>query len=110
MSTKPSWESYSTEEALKIPQLKHLAEALIRDAQNPQRGYRTKKYLKAQRSMTEVWVHQLREKHPGWQLKDILAEIVKGYPADMPSDVLLAMAQFIIETWEKAVMEVEVPA
>lgn len=50
---------------------------------------------------------KLRLEHPDWQLKDLLAEIVKGYPADLPSDVLVQCVQFIAEAWEMTVTEEE---
>ncbi|MEK7253958.1 MAG: hypothetical protein AAB316_04385 [Bacteroidota bacterium] len=102
MLSKQSWEGYSIEEALQIPALKHLAEKLIEDAKDPQKGYRRPKYLQAQKSHTRVLVQELLLEHPDWQLKDLLLEIVKGYPDDLPSDVLLQCVQFITEAWEKS--------
>ena len=66
------------------------------------------KYLKAQKSMTRLKIHQLHVSNPDWELKDILAAIIKEYPADMPPPVISTMVQFIIGEWEKLVVPEEV--
>ena len=66
------------------------------------------KYLKAQNNLTKLKIQRFRKSHPNWELKDILAAIIKEYPADMPSSVISTMVQFIISEWERLVVPEEV--
>ncbi len=52
--------------------------------------------------LTAVKLVKLRTEHPEWALKDTLAEVIKSYPSEIPSDVLLQLTQFIFGQWEKA--------
>jgi hypothetical protein len=67
-----------------------------------QNAFRHRKNLLAMQDMTAMKLVKLKLEHPEWALKDILLEVVKTYPAEMPSDVLSHMTQFIFSQWEKA--------
>jgi hypothetical protein len=101
---------FTIDEALQVPGLKHLAEDVQHLEKDPQRSYRTQKYLQAQKSLAKISLLQLRTEHPEWHLKDCLAVIVKAYPANLPSDILQAMTQYIIGTWEKLDMKEQAAA
>jgi len=99
--SKPSQQIYSVETSLSIPRLNRLAEDVLRQQQNPQQGYRSIKYLKAQKSLTVLWVLELVEAHPDWLLKDVLMEIIRNSPDDLPVGVLSERIQCVLTEWKK---------
>jgi hypothetical protein len=66
-----------------------------------QQGFRHRKNLLALQDLTAIKIAKHQLEHPNWGLKDLLAEVIKGFPSEMPSDVLLQMTQFIVSQWEK---------
>lgn len=64
------------------------------------RFYR-KKYKLALQLYAKLDMVAYAQTHTEWGTKDILAEIVKDYDKNLPSDILLEMAQYIVIEWEK---------
>jgi hypothetical protein len=60
-----------------------------------------KKYKLALQLYAKLDMVAYAQKHPEWGTKDVLAEIVKDYDKDLPSDILLEMAEYIVTEWEK---------
>lgn len=58
------------------------------------------KYRHALKLTTKIKVHQSAQSNPEWTAKDVLIAIMKGYNSQLPSVVLLEMAQFIVTEWE----------
>ena len=65
----------------------------------------SKKYLKASELAAQIEMNRLRDEHPNWELKDVLSVILKDFPPEIPSQLLLQLTQFIVEEWEKIEME-----
>ncbi len=68
---------------------------------DPKRILFPKKYRKGLHGVAIYSVHELREEHPEWRLKDILADLIKNSNPDMPPAFLLEFAQHIIASWEQ---------
>jgi hypothetical protein len=65
------------------------------------RKFYRKKYKLALQLYAKLDMAAYAQTHPEWGAKDVLAEIVKDYDKDLPSEILLEMAQYIITEWEK---------
>jgi hypothetical protein len=64
------------------------------------RFYR-KKYKLALQLYAKLDMVAYAQTHPEWGAKDVLAEIVKDYDKDLPSEILLEMAEYIVTEWGK---------
>ena len=58
------------------------------------------KYRHALKLTTKIKVYQSAQTNPEWSAKDVLVAIMKGYNSQLPSVILLEMAQFIVTEWE----------
>ena len=58
------------------------------------------KYRHALKLTTKIKVYQSSQTNPEWSAKDVLIAIMKGYNSQLPSAILLEMAQFIVSEWE----------
>jgi hypothetical protein len=64
-------------------------------------SYFKKKYRLALEISTKMMVQGMYEKHPNWTTQDVLVASLKEYNSDLPSSILLEMAQIIVIEWEK---------
>ncbi len=111
MQTTSKYNNIPAKEALKIPELKDMAEAMLKNSGNTRRQVlASEKYLKASELATRFLLMELLQKHPDWQLKDIFVAAIQTFPAEMPPQVLLKMTQIIVEEWEKVKLEDAVTA
>ncbi len=62
-------------------------------------GFRRRKNLLAMQDLATVRMKELVAANPDWGLKDVLAEVIKGYPKEIPGDVLLQMTNFMVAEW-----------
>lgn len=58
------------------------------------------KYRHALKLTTKIKVYKYAQSNPNWSAKDVLIEILKGYNSQLPSSIILEMAQFIVTEWE----------
>lgn len=65
-----------------------------------QAGFRRRKNLLALQDLTSVNLLRLKAENPSWELKDVMAEIIKNYPPEMPTDILQQMTNHIFSEWE----------
>ncbi|MEK7253826.1 MAG: hypothetical protein AAB316_03720 [Bacteroidota bacterium] len=106
MKKEASLAAISWEEKLAFFGAKPMSpEALEQTHANRQQSYFREKYLKGLRTVTRIDMHQLRKEHPEWGLKELLSAMLPGYSPELPPQVLLMMAQFIAEEWEKSERE-----
>ena len=63
--------------------------------------FKSKKYRMGLEMVTALSYDELRQAHPEWPLKDILAETVKGFNPDLPPHLLVEMTQLICRKWEE---------
>ena len=75
---------------------------LLQMATLSQKTYYKEKYRHGLKILTLMDMENYIQEHPEWQLKDILAAILKNYNPELPAAILLEMTQFIIVEWEKA--------
>jgi hypothetical protein len=86
---------------LGIPLRLMTEEEIAEKSKSTQNPFFKKKLHIALKVATEMSVHKLADEHPDWHAKDVLAEIIKGYNPEIPSVLLLEMAQLILDKWEK---------
>ena len=63
--------------------------------------FKSKKYRMGLEMVTALSYDELRQTHPEWPLKDILAETVKGFNPDLPPNLLVDMTRLICRKWEE---------
>ena len=73
-------------------------------------GFNSAKYHKAQKTYTKLTIHELHKKNPKWGLKEILVNIIYSYPSEMPIELYSEMTQFIIEEWNKIMVDEAITA
>ena len=66
-----------------------------------QNSYFKKKYRIALEATTKMMVQDLYIHYPDWSVRDVLTTALKEYNDDLPSALLLEMAQLIVSEWEK---------
>jgi hypothetical protein len=66
-----------------------------------QKSFFKEKYRHGLKILTQMDIERHILEHPEWQLKDVLAAILKNYNPELPAIILLEMTQFIITEWEK---------
>jgi hypothetical protein len=64
-------------------------------------SYFKKKYRMALEVTTKMMIQEMYEQHPDWSVKEVLVAAIKEYNSDLPSVLLLEMAQLIVTEWEK---------
>lgn len=64
-------------------------------------SYFKKKYRLALEVTTKMMVQDHYKQHPDWSIRDVLSNTLKEYNKDLPSLLLLEMAQLIVTEWEK---------
>jgi hypothetical protein len=77
-------------------------EEFLQMATLSQKSYYKEKYRHGLKMLTLMDMEKHIQEHPEWQLKDVLAAILKNYNPELPAVILLEMTQFIITEWEKA--------
>lgn len=58
------------------------------------------KYRNALKISTQIELYKYAQSNPEWIAKDVLIAILKGYNSQLPSIILVEMAQFIVTEWE----------
>lgn len=61
--------------------------------------FRHKKNILALKDLTSVSLRQIVESNPDVSLKDVLSDIVKDFPQNIPADVLQQMTEFVLTEW-----------
>lgn len=89
-------------EAMKDPALKEMAEAFLHVESHPWIQYDTQKYVALQRKRIREKIARFREDQPFWMLKDVLAALVKDFPAGMSPEQVLKFTKLIVKEWKKA--------
>jgi hypothetical protein len=64
-------------------------------------SYFKKKYRMALEITTKMMIQEMYKQHPDWSVKEVLVAAIKEYNSDLPSVLLLEMAQLIVSEWEK---------
>jgi hypothetical protein len=64
-------------------------------------SYFKKKYRMALDITTKMMIQEMYKQHPDWSVKEVLVAAIKEYNSDLPSVLLLEMAQLIVTEWEK---------
>lgn len=63
-------------------------------------SFRKEKFRYALKSHSQTKVYEFYKTNPEWGAKDILINVMKGFNPDLPSDVVLEIAQYILHQWE----------
>jgi hypothetical protein len=64
-------------------------------------SYFKKKYRMALDITTKMMIQEMYKQHPDWSVKEVLVAAIKEYNSDLPSVLLLEMAQLIVTEWER---------
>jgi hypothetical protein len=64
-------------------------------------SYFKKRYRMALEITTKMMIQEMYEKYPDTPLNDVLSAAMKEYNSDLPSVLLLEMAQLIVAEWER---------
>lgn len=64
-------------------------------------SYFKKKYRMALEVTTKMMIREMYEQYPDRPLNDVLSAAMKEYNSDLPSVLLLEMAQLIVNEWER---------
>lgn len=64
-------------------------------------SYFKKKYRMALEITTKMMIREMYEQYPDRPLNDVLSAAMKEYNSDLPSILLLEMAQLIVNEWER---------
>jgi hypothetical protein len=59
------------------------------------------KYRNGLKIMTKLDVQEYYRAHPDCKAKDLLSDMMKEYNPEIPTPILLEMAQVILEEWER---------
>jgi hypothetical protein len=63
-------------------------------------SYRKEKFRRGLKSYSQMRVYEFYKTNPEWGAKDILINVMMGYNPDLPSDVVLEIAEYILQQWE----------
>jgi hypothetical protein len=64
-------------------------------------SYFKKKYRMALDITTKMMIQEMYKQNPDWSVKEVLVAAIKEYNSDLPSVLLLEMAQLIVSEWER---------
>lgn len=67
---------------------------------DPVKSFRKEKFRRGLKSHSQTRVYQFYKTNPEWGAKDILINVMRGYNPDLPSDVVLEIARYILEQWD----------
>jgi hypothetical protein len=67
---------------------------------DPAKSFRKEKFRRGLKSYSQTRVYEFYKTNPEWGAKDILINVMMGYNPDLPSDVVLEIAQYILQQWE----------
>ncbi len=65
------------------------------------KSYRKEKFRRGLKSHSQSRVYEFYKTNPEWGAKDILLNVMEGYNPELPADVVLEIAEYIIMEWEK---------
>jgi hypothetical protein len=93
-------EKITIEQALEMPELAHLHEAM-RYAQNtPFKDMFPMKHEMSIKRTVILRTNKLFEEHPSMPLKNVVSTILSSLKDDLSSELLLKMTQIISDKWE----------
>lgn len=67
---------------------------------DPDKSFRKEKFRRALKSHSQTRVYEFYKTNPEWGAKDILINVMMGYNPDLPSDVVLEIAEYILQQWD----------
>lgn len=89
------------EEALKMPELAHLHEAMNYALNTPFKKMFPNKYKASIQHSVEVKTHELFQEQPTMPLKKVVSTVLEDLGDDtISSELILEMTQLIIKNWE----------